>query len=288
MHVIRRRGWEIPERLATPEHLFINRRAFLAAGGASALALSPTLARAQRVTDLPDPTKDLYPAKHNDKFTLDRPVTDEKVNTSYNNFYEFGSSKTIAKAAQALKLRPVDDQDRRHGREAAGDRHRRSHPQDDAGGAPLPSPLRRGVVDGGSVVRLSAGEAGRTGEAAVVGEIFAHGDVPRSEDRARPAPDLVSVALCRGADDRRGDERTRFPGDRRLRQAGLQADGCADPARAAVEVWLQVSQVDRALQLHRPAAEELLGIAAGRRIRLLGQRESARCRIRAGVRRARN
>ncbi len=106
MHVIRRRGWEIPERLATPEHLFINRRAFLAAGGASLLALSPALAHAQRVTDLPDPTKGLYPAKHNDNFTLDRPVTDEKVNTNYNNFYEFGSSKTIAKAAQALKLRP--------------------------------------------------------------------------------------------------------------------------------------------------------------------------------------
>ena len=30
MHVIRRRGWEIPARLATPESLFFNRRAFLA------------------------------------------------------------------------------------------------------------------------------------------------------------------------------------------------------------------------------------------------------------------
>ena len=30
MNVIRRRGWEIPERLATPEHLFFNRRAFMA------------------------------------------------------------------------------------------------------------------------------------------------------------------------------------------------------------------------------------------------------------------
>src|SRR5260370_19722926 len=106
MHVIRRRGWEIPERLATPEHLFFNRRAFLAAGGAATLALSPQLALAQRIADLPDPTGALYPFKRNDKFALDRPVTDEKINTNYNNFYEFGSSKTIAKAAQALKLRP--------------------------------------------------------------------------------------------------------------------------------------------------------------------------------------
>ena len=106
MHVIRRRGWEIPERLATPEHLLFNRRAVLAATGAVALTLPGKLALAQRVADLPDPTKDLYPAKRNETFTLDRPVTDEKINTNYNNFYEFGSSKNIARAAQALRLRP--------------------------------------------------------------------------------------------------------------------------------------------------------------------------------------
>ena len=105
MYVIRRRGWEIPERLATPEHLFLDRRVVLA-GGAAALALAPAAALAQRVADLPDPTKDLYPAKRNEAFTLDRPITEEKINTNYNNFYEFGSSKYVGKAAQALKLRP--------------------------------------------------------------------------------------------------------------------------------------------------------------------------------------
>ena len=40
MHVIRRRGWEIPARLATPERLFLNRRGFLAGTGLAALALS--------------------------------------------------------------------------------------------------------------------------------------------------------------------------------------------------------------------------------------------------------
>jgi methionine sulfoxide reductase catalytic subunit len=106
MHVIRRRGWEIHESCATPEHLFFNRRAFLAATGAAALSLSPELALAQRASDLPDPTANLYPVKRNEKYVLDRPLTDEKINTNYNNFYEFGSSKTIARAAQALKLRP--------------------------------------------------------------------------------------------------------------------------------------------------------------------------------------
>jgi sulfoxide reductase catalytic subunit YedY len=106
MHVIHRRGWEIPERLATPEHLFFDRRAFLAATGAAALSLAPGAALAQRAADVPDPTQGLYPAKRNEKFTLDRPVTDEKINTNYNNFYEFGSTKNVTRAAQALKVRP--------------------------------------------------------------------------------------------------------------------------------------------------------------------------------------
>jgi sulfoxide reductase catalytic subunit YedY len=108
MNVIRRRGWEIPERLATPEHLFFNRRAFLV-GGASTLALAPRTASAQRVSDvgsLPDPTADLYPAKRNEKYTLDRPITDEKINAHYNNFYEFNSSKEVSDQAQKLTIRP--------------------------------------------------------------------------------------------------------------------------------------------------------------------------------------
>ena len=104
MKVIHRRGWELPERMATPEHLFFNRRAFLAATGA--LLAAPGVAAAQRVADLPDQSVGLYPAKRNDKYVLDRPITDEAINTTYNNFYEFGSSKTISRAAQALRLRP--------------------------------------------------------------------------------------------------------------------------------------------------------------------------------------
>ena len=59
----------------------------------------PGAAWRQRVTDLdklPDPSASLYPAKRNEKYTLDRPITDEKINDNYNNFYEYGTSKTIA------------------------------------------------------------------------------------------------------------------------------------------------------------------------------------------------
>ena len=107
MNVIHRRGWEIPDRLATPEQFVFNRRSVVA-GGVSVLALMPWAASAQRISDtakLPDPSADLYPAKRNEKYMLDRAVTDEKVNGNYNNFYEFGTSKTIAAAAQALPIR---------------------------------------------------------------------------------------------------------------------------------------------------------------------------------------
>jgi sulfoxide reductase catalytic subunit YedY len=108
MNVIRHHGWNIPDRLATPEHLAFSRRNFLA-GGASAIALAPYAANAQRLSDvskLPDPSADLYPAKRNEKFVLDRPITDENINGNYNNFYEFGTSKTVTAAAQALPIRP--------------------------------------------------------------------------------------------------------------------------------------------------------------------------------------
>src|SRR3970282_1838249 len=47
-----------------------------------------------------------YPIKRNEKFVLDRPLTDEKINANYNNFYEFGFEKTIAKQEQALRVPP--------------------------------------------------------------------------------------------------------------------------------------------------------------------------------------
>ena len=107
MNIIRRRGWEIPESCATPERLFFNRRDLLgvAAGGA-AFAAMPAHAMAQRVTDIPDPSAGLYPAKNNPKYVLDRDVTPEKINLNYNNFYEYLTSKSLAREAQQLRIRP--------------------------------------------------------------------------------------------------------------------------------------------------------------------------------------
>ena len=103
MLIRKTRGWEIPEREATPEAAFFDRRQVLAGGialgGAAALG-GPALAQ------MADPTFDLYPAKRNERYTLDRPLTEEKYAADYNNFYEFGSSKSVAAAARALRTRP--------------------------------------------------------------------------------------------------------------------------------------------------------------------------------------
>ena len=50
--------------------------------------------------------KDLFPAQRNRAYKLDRPLTSEELNSTYNNFYEFGSSKTIAEAAKELQPDP--------------------------------------------------------------------------------------------------------------------------------------------------------------------------------------
>lgn len=101
------RGWELPESAVTPESVFLNRRQIikgLAAGSIAAAA--PGLAWG--ATDSDDPSAGLYPVARDERFEPGegRKVTAEEWATRYNNFYEFGTSKKIWKAAQALKIRP--------------------------------------------------------------------------------------------------------------------------------------------------------------------------------------
>ena len=100
MLIRRRKGWEIPESQATPEALFLNRRKLLLGLGAAGIAgYAGNPARAHTAAEL-------YPAKQNPAFVPGRELTDEKLATTYNNFYEFGSHKRISDAAQKLTLRP--------------------------------------------------------------------------------------------------------------------------------------------------------------------------------------
>jgi sulfoxide reductase catalytic subunit YedY len=105
MLIRHRRSWELRESEATPEAIFLGRRELIKAAAAGSVLLPGVLSSFAAAAG-EDPSAGLYPAKQNPRYTLDRPLTDEKLATTYNNFYEFGSQKFIADEAQALKIRP--------------------------------------------------------------------------------------------------------------------------------------------------------------------------------------
>lgn len=109
MLIKRRKDWEIPEIVATPEVAYFSRRRLL--HGAGAVMLTTALSscdnkRPSAAASAPDPTADLYPAKRDPAYKLDRAITPENAVTTYNNYYEFGTSKDIADDAQMLPIRP--------------------------------------------------------------------------------------------------------------------------------------------------------------------------------------
>ena len=104
MFVVRRPGWSVPEREVTPEHLFFDRRRALGlVGGAAAAGAVLPLGGGAAAGGL---LAERYPAPRNETYAFERALTLEDIVASYNNFYEFGSSKRIARAAQALELQP--------------------------------------------------------------------------------------------------------------------------------------------------------------------------------------
>ena len=99
MLIRRRRGYEIPESQVTPEGFVVNRRALFGAGA----ALLPGVALAQQAAGVVPP---LPEHQRNLRFRPERDITPEREATTYNNFYEFGTSKNIVREASRMPLRP--------------------------------------------------------------------------------------------------------------------------------------------------------------------------------------
>ena len=112
------RSWEMSENLVTPEAVYLDRRSLgrIAAAG-SILAAGLTMPGAAQAEEevlelsneqaMGDPTADLYPAPLNPAYAdPGRDVTEEAINATYNNYYEFGSHKQIWQRAADLPRRP--------------------------------------------------------------------------------------------------------------------------------------------------------------------------------------
>jgi sulfoxide reductase catalytic subunit YedY len=110
MLIRNRKAWEIPEAAVTSEAFVLGRREFLGAASAAAIAgatFSAGEAAAAAAAPPPDPSAGLYPFERNATYAaVDRPITAENIITNYNNFCEFGFNPRIARAAQALPIRP--------------------------------------------------------------------------------------------------------------------------------------------------------------------------------------
>jgi sulfoxide reductase catalytic subunit YedY len=106
--------WQNPRSRITSKRLYFNRRHFIKSLigttlGASALSLAGCQTSDSEQAALKETLKQpkISPLSTNPKFaSVNRPVTDEILAGSYNNFYEFGGNKSIWSKAQDL---PTDN-----------------------------------------------------------------------------------------------------------------------------------------------------------------------------------
>ncbi len=104
------KGWEIPEREVTPEGMSRPRRKFIQ-GSAVLVGIAAGIANGWLKALTPDPPGiaglPKMPATRNEKYKVDRPITEERIVAGYNNFYEFTTNKErVAYLAQRFRSRP--------------------------------------------------------------------------------------------------------------------------------------------------------------------------------------
>ena len=99
-------SWQLPESQVTPEAVFLNRRRFLQGAIATGLAATtlPLTACSSPESTINKETAYTNLIKNPSFVDVGRPITAEHLTSTYNNFYEFGTGKSVWRAAQALPL----------------------------------------------------------------------------------------------------------------------------------------------------------------------------------------
>lgn len=111
-YILKRPEWYLPESAATPESIYQNRRQFLKAMSLGGMMIAGTgmsfgcLAQESAPATKPPAALPAF-ARNPDFADAGRPLTEESLTTTYNNFYEFGFSKADpAKNAKGFSLDP--------------------------------------------------------------------------------------------------------------------------------------------------------------------------------------
>jgi sulfoxide reductase catalytic subunit YedY len=117
MLIKKKSAWEISEREAAPEDVYLGRRRFLGVLGAGGVysigaGLTGGLAASLFSSGTAEGAgggpagRGPYPASRNPEYTLDRPMTDETAAARYNNFYEFSPFKSVWRNVEDMVISP--------------------------------------------------------------------------------------------------------------------------------------------------------------------------------------
>ena len=262
-----------------------------AAGWSKAMAAGPILAAravasgaAAAPTPIPRPA--LYPAKRNPNYKLDRPLTDEKSRDHLQQFLRVRHRQGHRRRGAGAADPALDDHHRRHGREADDHRHRRS-------------PEARCRWRSGSIATAASrpgrwrcrGPASRSKRWSIWRSRSARPNICRWQTFMDPSmapgqkqfwypwPYIEGLTMAEATNDLAFLVTGMY--GKPVPQAGRRAAAPGD----AVEIRLQVGQVDRQVQLHRQAAGRRSGRRCRRANTASGPTSIPRCRIRAGARR---
>ena len=196
----------------TDKKLYLARREFIRAAalttaGAAAGALGAGDAEAQSWPRV----KIAGPLKDSGWGKGEKPNAYEDI-TTYNNYYEFGTEKDEPAQKRTLaEDEAVDGEDRRPGQQA-GRLSARRHPEArNARRSHLSAAVRRAVVDGDSVGRLSAGEPAQAHRAEVEREVRrVHDAAEPDADAGVPGEPCSTGRTSKGCASTRPCTRSRF------------------------------------------------------------------------------
>ena len=185
----------------TPKGIYLNRRQFMTSASAGLIAGGAALAG----IDILRPSGRAYAGEKlanvkKSSYSINEKQNSLKEITKYNNFYELGTDKETRRKRQISHHASLDGRGRRRSQESQNIRHRRPDKISPARGADLSAALRRSLVNGDSLGRLSTQLADQVVEPTDNAKFIQF--VTLKDPKRMPGQKGISqrarMALCRG------------------------------------------------------------------------------------------